>query len=136
MRKIIFISFFLTLVACKKESQESFGKQEETTNATSSEGMPATSQTPEQIGETIYNGKGACVSCHKTNEKLIGPSLEEIAKVYKDKKGNMVAFLKGEGDAIVDPSQFAVMQANLALTKTFSDEELKGLEAYINSHLK
>ena len=48
----------------------------------------------------------------------------------------MVTFLKGESEAIVDPSQFAVMQANLTLTKTFSDKELQGLEAYIHSNLK
>jgi cytochrome c len=48
----------------------------------------------------------------------------------------MVTFLKGESEAIVDPSQFAVMQANLALTKTFTDKELQSLEAYINSSLK
>jgi cytochrome c len=45
-------------------------------------------------------------------------------------------FLKGEGKPIVDPSQFEVMKANFALTKTFSDEELKGLEAYIYSNSK
>ena len=48
----------------------------------------------------------------------------------------MVNFLKGESEAIVDPSQFAVMQANLEITKTFTDEELKAVEAYINSNLK
>ena len=48
----------------------------------------------------------------------------------------MVTFLKGEGEAIVDPSQYNLMKPNLELTKTFSDEELKALEAYVNSHLK
>ena len=55
---------------------------------------------------------------------------------YKDKNGDMVAFLKEESEAIVDPTQYAVMKANFALTKTFSDEELKALEAYVYSHLK
>ena len=59
--------------------------------------------------------------------------MKEIAKIYKEKNASLVAFLKGESDAIVDPSQFAVMQANLALTKTLTDEELQGIEAYINS---
>lgn len=134
MKRIAFILFLFLTIACKKESQEPFGKQEEsTTNTESSEGMPATSQTPEQLGESIYNGKGTCVSCHKADEKSIGPSLKEIAKIYKEKNASLVAFLKGESDAIVDPSQFAVMQANLALTKTLTDEELQGIEAYINS---
>jgi cytochrome c len=67
---------------------------------------------------------------------VIGPSIKEIAKIYKDKNGNMVGFLKGEVEAIVDPSQFAVMQANLEITKTFTEEELKAVEAYIYSNLK
>ncbi|OYX84492.1 MAG: cytochrome C552, partial [Flavobacteriales bacterium 32-34-25] len=74
--------------------------------------------------------------CHQVDSKTIGPSTQEIAKIYKEKNANMVTFLKGENEAIVDPSQFAVMQANLTLTKTFSDKELQGLEAYINSSLK
>ena len=66
----------------------------------------------------------------------MGPSLQDIAKIYKEKNGNMVSFLKGEGEAIVDPSQYDLMKPNLELTKTFSDEELKALEAYVYSYLK
>ena len=48
----------------------------------------------------------------------------------------MVTFLKGEGEPIVDPTQYAVMKVNFALTSTFSEEELKALEAYVYSNLK
>jgi cytochrome c len=48
----------------------------------------------------------------------------------------MVTFLKGEGEPIVDPTQYAVMKDNFAITKNFSEEELKALEAYVYSHLK
>jgi cytochrome c551/c552 len=34
------------------------------------------------------------------------PSLQDIAKIYKDKNADMVSFLKGEGEPIVDPSQY------------------------------
>ena len=123
----ILLTGILTLVACKKEgSEESFGKPETTTEA----------QKPEDLGAEIFAGKGACVACHKPDVKLIGPSLQDIAKIYKEKNGDMVTFLKGEGEAIVDPSQYNLMKPNLELTKTFSDEELKALEAYVNSHLK
>ena len=121
----------LILVSCKKDgSEESFGKPE-TTNETTTE-----TQKPEDLGKEIFNGKGACVACHKPDVKLVGPSLQDIAKIYKDKNGDMVTFLKGEGEPIVDPTQYAVMKANFAITKTFSDEELKALEAYVYSHLK
>ena len=121
----------LILVSCKKDgSEESFGKPE-TTNETTTE-----TQKPEDLGKEIFNGKGACVACHKPDVKLVGPSLQDIAKIYKDKNGDMVTFLKGEGEPIVDPTQYALMKPNFVVTKTFSDEELKALEAYVYSHLK
>lgn len=124
MKKLVFVLSVLTFISCKKESQESFGKPETST------------QTPVDLGNEIFHGKGACVACHKPDVKLVGPSLQDIAKIYKDKNGDIVTFLKGEGEAIVDPTQYAVMKPNLELTKTFSDEELKALEAYIYSNLK
>lgn len=120
------------MVSCKKESQESFGQSDITTE----ESVQKMAQSPEDLGKEIFEGKGTCISCHKTDEKLIGPSLQDIAKIYKDNNGDIVSFLKGDGEAIVDPSQFALMQPNLVLTKTFSDNELQGLEAYIYSTLK
>lgn len=91
---------------------------------------------PVELGEQIFAGKGNCVACHKPNEKVIGPSLQDIAKIYKEQNGDMVNFLKGNGKPLVDPSQYEVMKANFAITKTMSDEELKGLEAYVYSFLK
>ena len=126
MKKVIFLVSVLVLISCKKESEESFGKVETTTEV----------QKPEDLGKEIFHGKGACVACHKPDVKLVGPSLQDIAKIYKDKNGDMVTFLKGEGEAIVDPTQYEVMKANFAITKTFSVEELKALEAYIYSSLK
>jgi cytochrome c len=45
-----------------------------------------------------FNGRGNCVACHQVNQKVIGPSLQDIAKIYKDKNADMVSFLKGEGE--------------------------------------
>ncbi|KDN54129.1 c-type cytochrome [Flavobacterium seoulense] len=129
MKKLVLLATVLLAFSCKKESQESFGNQ--TPVATEEKEL-----TPEELGKVIFEGKGNCISCHQIDSKTIGPSLVEIAKIYKEKNGNMVTFLKGESDPIVDPEQFVLMQANLALTKNFTDKELQGLEAYINSNLK
>jgi cytochrome c len=83
-------------------------------------------------GKALFAAK-ACTACHQEQTKVVGPSLKEIAKVYADKKGNMVKFLKEEADAIVDPAMFATMKANLAITKAMSGEELAALTAYIRS---
>ncbi|WP_395049480.1 c-type cytochrome [Flavobacterium sp.] len=121
------LAITLSFISCKKGgSDESFGKPENTTEV----------QKPEDLGKEIFEGKGACVTCHKPDVKLVGPSLQDIAKIYKDKNGDMVTFLKGEGEPIVDPTQYAVMKVNFALTSTFSEEELKALEAYVYSNLK
>jgi cytochrome c len=127
MNKFALIAIAALAFSCKKESQESFGKPTETTTEV---------QSPEALGKEIFEGKGNCIACHQVDQKVIGPSIKEIAKIYKEKNGNMVAFLNGEADAIVDPEQFSVMQANLEITKTFTETELKAVEAYINSNLK
>lgn len=127
MKKVLLLFAILTFFSCKKESQESFGKPE-----TTAENV----KTPEDLGKEIFVTKGNCVACHLPDKKLVGPSLHDIAKIYKDKKGNIVTFLKGDSEPIVDPSQFAVMKTNFAITEEMSDEELQALEAYINSYLK
>ncbi|MCW2121102.1 c-type cytochrome [Flavobacterium sp. 7A] len=134
MKKIIILGLVFLAMSCKKQEEESFGKQEPAaTTEASSEGMAAEIQTPEQLGEDLFNGKGTCTACHKVDTKLIGPSLKDIAAVYKEKGGSIIAFLKEDAKPLVDPSQYEVMKANFAITKAMSDEELKGLEAYIYS---
>ena len=87
-------------------------------------------------GKELFEGAGNCFACHKPDQKIIGPSLHEIAKIYKGKNGDMVAFLKEKADPIVDPGQYSVMKTNFAITKNMSDAELESIEAYIYSHLQ
>ncbi|MBE8727558.1 c-type cytochrome [Flavobacterium hungaricum] len=132
MKKVVFLAAVLAFTACKKEIPENTEQPEDTYF----EGETAKTKTPEELGKEIFEGKGNCTACHQPDQKVIGPSILEIAKIYKDKKADMVTFLKGNADPIVDPSQFSVMQTNLEITKTMSDEELKAMETYIYSHLK
>lgn len=129
MKKGILLLAILILASCKKESQEPFGKPEATTDST-------TVKSPEVVGKEIFENKGNCIACHLPDKKLIGPSLHDIAKIYKEKNASIVTFLKGDGEPLVDPSQFEVMKTNFAITEEMSDEELQALEAYIYSNLK
>ena len=86
-----------------------------------------------ELGKELFEGKGMCATCHKADVKLIGPSIKDIAKIYTDKKASISIFLQGEADPIVDPTQFEIMKANFAVTKTMTDEELKSLEDYMLS---
>ncbi|MEO8516783.1 MAG: hypothetical protein ABI426_08565 [Flavobacterium sp.] len=62
--------------------------------------------------------------------------MQEIATIYKAKGGNIIEFLKGKHEPLVDPSQYEVMKTNFSVTKNLPLEELKALEAYILSHSK
>ncbi|MDV6167675.1 cytochrome C552 [Flavobacterium sp. DG1-102-2] len=134
MKRIIIPFVALSLFSCKKEEEkkESLYPSSETI----SEGASLNLTPSQRIGEEIFNGKGNCFSCHKPDQKIIGPSAMEIAAIYKEKKGDMVQFLKGEGEPLVDPSQYEVMKTNFAITKNFTDEELKGLEDYFMTFSK
>jgi len=133
MKRVLIPFAALAFFSCKKEEEkkDTLYPSSETT----SEGTTANLTPSQKIGQEIFEGKGNCFSCHKADQKIIGPSVMEIAKIYKEKKGNMVEFLKGESDPLVDPSQYEVMKTNFAITKNFTDEELKGLEEYFYSHI-
>lgn len=128
MKKTILLSLLvIALLSCKKKTEEQFGKNN-----------PELAETvkPNDLGEEIFNGKGMCYSCHKTNQKVIGPSVAEIAKIYKEKGGSITDFLTEKSKPIVDPAQYSVMKTNFAITKNLPEEELKALETYILSFSK
>jgi len=83
-------------------------------------------------GKTLFADKG-CTACHNPENKVVGPALKDIAAAYDGKSDQMVKFLKEESEAIVDPSQYAVMQASLSITKGMSSQELQDIVAYISS---
>lgn len=126
MKKLLLLSLVGVLFSCKKESDENFGKPTQ-------EVAEKQALKPEDLGKEIFEGKGICYTCHKEDVKTIGPSIKDIAKIYKEKGGNIVAFLQEKAEPIVDPSQYATMKTNFAITKNLPEEELKALEAYILS---
>ena len=137
--KTYFKPFFALLIvlffaSCgDKKPKEDFGKSaEEVTTETAVEEIAANPLVAE--GKTIFEGKGTCTACHKPDVKVIGPSLADISKIYKEQNASIVSFLKEEGKPLVDPSQYEVMKANFAITKAMSDDELKALEAYVLSY--
>jgi cytochrome c len=113
-------------VSCgEKKETDPMGNPIEETKVTT------TTLSSEDLGKELFDGKGMCYTCHKEDAKIIGPSIKEIAKIYTDKKASISMFLQGEADPIVDPTQYEIMKANFAITKTMTDEELKGLEDYM-----
>ena len=86
-------------------------------------------------GKKLFKDK-TCFTCHMPDTKAIGPSIIEINQIYEDKGADIVAFLKGELEPIVDtdPGQVAVMKANLdGFVKDLSDADLNALKVYMLS---
>lgn len=129
MKKVILIISSIALLA-------SCNKKEEKKPSLYPETKKTEAQLQLELGQEIFDGKGMCYSCHKPDQKIIGPSIKEIARIYKEEGASIVEFLKEKGDPIVDPTQYQLMKANFAITKNLPEEELKALEAYILSHSK
>ena len=129
----------IVLVSCGgNKNEDKFGNpasdEKAATEVATTEEAPAFPLA--EKGKEIFDGKGTCATCHKTDSKLIGPSLQDIAKIYKEKNASIATFLKGDEQPIVDPTQFEVMKANFVLTKAMTDEERQSLEQYILSEGK
>jgi cytochrome c len=104
------------IFSCKKEVQKSENRIPEIASL--------------EKGQQLFQ-ENNCAACHQTNQKVVGPSLEQIATIYKKKNASLVSFLKQEAEPVVDSSQYETMKINLELTKVMTDEELKSLEIYI-----
>jgi cytochrome c len=120
-KSIILIAFFL-LISCNNKDEKTPISVDKTATKIS--------------GQELFEGEGNCIACHQAEQKIIGPSIQEIATIYKDKNASIVLFLKEESEPIVDPSQYEIMKTNFTITKGMSDEELKALEDYIFSFSK
>lgn len=120
MRELVFIITIIFFISCKKEESQTFDKKE----------------TALEFGKTLFEGKGNCIACHQAEQKIIGPSIQEIAKIYKEKNASIVSFLGEESGPIIDPSKYDIMKTNFTITKSMNDEELKALENYIFSFSK
>lgn len=128
MKKLALLFTMLLFISCKKEEPKKESLYPETQKTAEEQQL--------ELGQAVFEGKGNCFACHKPDQKIIGPSIQEIATIYKTQKGDMVAFLRGKADPIVDPSQYEVMKTNFAITKNLPEEELKALEAYFFSFAK
>jgi len=122
MKKLSLIIILFCLFSCKSKEDKSETSIDETATKIS--------------GQELFEGEGNCIACHKSDQKIIGPSLQEIAKIYKDNKASIVLFLQEKSEPIIDPSQYEIMKTNFAITKSMSEEELKALEDYIFSFSK
>ncbi|WP_103864902.1 c-type cytochrome [Aquimarina sp. I32.4] len=127
MKKIHKLSVLSGVIALFSASCKSDKKEESTITI----GTKKEQVSPYDLGKSVFNGKGKCYTCHKVDKKSIGPSVDQIMKVYAKEKGDLTAFLKQKADPIVDPETYAVMKTNFAIIQTFSEEELEAVKVYM-----
>ncbi len=142
MRKILLIFGILafTFTSCGDKKKEEVKKEVEPVKEEVKVEETTTDAKDSQtaMGEKLFAEK-TCIACHALDTKVIGPSIKDIIKIYDEKGGNLVQFLKGNADAIVDtdPGQVAIMKANLdGFVKDLSSEELQALAGYMRSAAK
>ena len=130
MKKRIFFTVISTLVISATITSCSSPSNEVSTPSTTNEEVESTEIVEVKSGEELFADNG-CVACHQDEAKTVGPSLMEISSAYSENNEGLTSFLNGEGEAIVDPAQEAVMSPQLESTKAMSDEERKALAEYI-----
>ena len=124
---ILLLSFALTIISC--------GKTEEKKEALYPVKELSAEEQKIAWGKELFDGsKATCYSCHRPDKKVIGPSIAEIAKIYKEQNGDMKAFLLEKAEPIVDPAQYATMKTNFNVTKNLPEEELEAIIAYMMSY--
>ncbi len=114
-----------------KKGIESVKEEVKETTSSDKEGQIA-------LGKKLFADKN-CTTCHALDTKVIGPSIKDMIKIYDEKDGNIVQFLKGNADAIVDtdPGQVAIMKANLdGFVKDMKPDELQAIAAYMRDAAK
>lgn len=138
MKKEIFITIALGILftfSCgspNKEKATTTQTEEKVAEAPKTE-APAAASAEASPGEKLFTEK-TCTTCHKPDNKLVGPSLKDIAAAYNGDKGKLKAFLKGEAKPIVDPSQESVMHPQIAITKALPEDQLDQVVDFILSH--
>lgn len=124
----VFIFLLMFFSCAKKQPTDAMGNP-----VKSSENNSETSTSDNLIakGEELFNGKGVCNTCHKPNQKTVGPSVKEIVEIYKKNNASIAKFINEESEPLVDASQFDIMKANFVITKAMTPQEREAIEAYM-----
>lgn len=86
-------------------------------------------------GEAVFEAQG-CGLCHKPDIGKANPSLKDIARTYQGKEGQLIKYLKGEAEPIVQQGKGSIMKRSIEKTKALSEEERRSLADFIMSQGK
>ena len=124
---LLTLSIGISIISCGEK------KETDAMGSPINQAETSVNQTPKELGKELFEGKGMCATCHKADIKTVGPSINDIAKIYKEKGASIADFINDKGEPLVDPSQYDIMKANFVITKAMSADERKALEIYMMS---
>ena len=81
-------------------------------------------------GKSLTVSKG-CTLCHHPEKQIVGPSFKNIANKYNSNASEILNFLNGNSNPIVDPEEFQYMKPVLSQLKHTSKEEKEAIAKYI-----
>lgn len=81
-------------------------------------------------GADLFASNG-CVACHQAEVKTVGPAISGIKEGYAGNAAGLEAFLNGEGEAIIDVAQAAVMAPQVETTKAMTAEERTAIVEFL-----
>lgn len=81
-------------------------------------------------GKNIFNSL-RCSACHKVDSGKMTPSLEMIAETYKGKDNQLLSYLMGETEPIINPPKGSLMKKQIEKTKALKETEIKALIDFI-----
>ena len=85
-------------------------------------------------GVRLFSDRG-CGACHdRTKDQSmlgLGPSMEQVAEAYKGREDDLVKFLRGGCEPILDEARFPIMHGEIVKMKDLSDSQMRALQKYI-----
>ena len=136
--KKLFLASFLALISLSCSKKEEVKQEVPTIPSTSSMDASGTSVVEQKIdsvtvsksdiaeGKSLIEGTD-CLTCHKNDEKLVGPSYSEIAQKYSENDIDLLA------DKIVNGGSGVWGEVPMAAHPGMSKENAKKMVTYILS---
>lgn len=86
MKNIFFVFIIALFLACNQSDQS---KSNSTTTATTTPAVADISENPDYQKGLELVAKSDCLTCHKADSKLVGPSYKEVANKYESTPENI-----------------------------------------------
>jgi cytochrome c len=92
-RRLFYLFFLLLLVLVSCQNNSSTAESENSTVANEEESKKSSQPDPVYTKGLSLVAKSDCLTCHKIDDKLIGPSYKEIAVKYADAPNDVITAL-------------------------------------------